>query len=483
VLDDVSLEISPGEAVALIGENGAGKSTLAKIVAGVETPSSGSLSLAGASLDFASPRDAIAAGVGFIPQELTYVPELTAAENITMGEGPSRFGFTSAREMQSRAKSALSEIGFQLDPRRQMDQLSVAEQQIVEIVKALTRKVRILVLDEPTAALGEAESELLFTALKRLRTEGVAILLVLHRLDQVDLIADRIYVLRNGIHVMTAERGEFDREKTVTAMLGEKGRAAEIRVSKQSAAGAGEEKLLSLSELTTLGDPGLKRLDLEVRAGEILGVFGVKGAGGELLGPMLGGLARPAAGEIEVSGKSFKGFATPSRAQNAGVAYLPRERKREGLVLERSIVENICLTVPAGYSRLGFIRRRGGAAIAARMIEQLDIRCVSIYQPVGDLSGGNQQKVLLASRLLAEPRVLVLDHPTRGVDVGARTHIHSYLRELAEQGVGLLLISTDVEEAAVLADRLLVLRRGAVVGELTGSDLTQERALRIASGG
>lgn len=481
VLDSVSLGIDAGESVVLLGENGAGKSTLAKIVAGVTAPSSGSLSLAGKALRMRSPHDAIAAGVGFIPQELSYVPELSAAENIAMGRWPARFGFTTAAAMRRRAKRALDDFGIELDLERRMERLTVAERQIVEIVKALVRDVRVLVLDEPTAALSERESMLLVDSLRRLQRAGVALLVVLHRLDQAELIADRAVVLRNGRQVETVGRSEFDRDRIVAAMLGDEARAAE-RSLERRARRPSERTALRVEGLCTRGEPHLDNLSVEVKAGEVVGVFGPRGAGAELLGPLLGGVRRPHAGSIVVAGSRFDRFKTPGQARRAGVAFLPPERKREGVAFGISVTSNVCLMRPRGCSRLGFLRPRTETALAREMASRLGIRSASLQQDVAELSGGNQQKVLLASRLLAHPSVLILDHPTRGVDVGARAQIHAQLRSLAEEGLALLLISTDVEEAVVLADRVLVLRGGRLAGELEGAALTQEGVLQIASG-
>jgi ribose transport system ATP-binding protein len=480
VLDDIELDLYAGDSLALVGENGAGKSTLAKIVAGVHRPDAGELLIQGSPVNFRSPRDALEAGIAFIPQELSYVPLLSAAENVLLNAWPSRRGFVSQGAIQRRAAEAIRSFGIEFDLNRPMVALTIGERQIVEIVKALVRDARVLVLDEPTASLSEGEAGVLFATLRSLQERGVALLSVLHRLDQVEAVGDRVMVLRNGRCTLRAPVSEVNRNEVVLAMLGAEARRVEARVARSH----GEEPgavALRAEALTTRGEPGLRGLSFTLRKNSVLGMFGPRGAGTELLMPLLAGEVRPSAGIVEVNGESFTGFKNPGQVRKLGISVVPPERKSQGLMLEMTVSENVVMGALNRISRWGFLRRDSERNLAAEVIELMDVRLQSAAQPVGELSGGNQQKVLLASRLITQPSILVLDQPTRGVDVGARAQIHAHLRRLADAGMAILILTNDVEEAVIVSDQLLVLSKGIVCADLVGTEMTQERALEAVA--
>jgi ABC-type sugar transport system ATPase subunit len=480
VLDDIDLELFPGDSVVLVGENGAGKSTLAKIVAGVHRQDDGELLMQGLPVSFRSPRDALRAGIAFIPQELSYVPLLTAAENVLLNAWPSRRGFVSQGAVLRRAKEAIQSFGIEFDLDRPMIALTIGERQIVEIVKALVREAQVLVLDEPTASLSEGEAGVLFSTFRSLQNRGVALLSVLHRLDQVEAIGDRVVVLRNGRCTLSARVRDVDRNQVVQAMLGTEVRRVEARVARSHTEAVGDVAL-SADGLITRGEPGLRGLSFQLRKNTVLGLFGPRGAGTELLMPLLAGEIKPAGGAFAVNGETFSRFRNPGQVRKLGISVVPPERKAQGLMLEMPVSSNVVMGAMRRVSRWGFLRAEAEQSLAKEVIELMDVRLRSAAQPVGELSGGNQQKVLLASRLITQPSILVLDQPTRGVDVGARAQIHAHLRRLADAGMAILILTNDVEEAVIVSDRLLVLSKGVVCADLVGPQITQERALQAVS--
>jgi ribose transport system ATP-binding protein len=479
VLHDVTLAVAPGETVAVIGENGAGKSTLAKLMAGVTRPDGGEIRFRGRPVTFNSPRDALQAGIGFIPQELAYFPDLSVAENVLVGAWPSKAGLVAPRELLRHAIEASERFGIPLDMARPMRTLKLGERQLVEILKALCREASALILDEPTAALTAAESRKLFALLADLADRGHGIFYISHRMDEVFRFSDRVDVLRNGRLVTSAPTATTTPAHLIEAMLGQ---AAGELTGIESAARTGEPPALSIRDWRKSGEPGLKGVSLDVERGEVVGLFGLRGCGAELVSEALGGLHRDIDGGLEVAGRRTGKITSPRAARRASIGYVPAERKRDGLVLTLPVQANLgLLTLPA-LSRLGFLRRRLERQAARRWADVFNIRLRSLGQATGELSGGNQQKVMVASRLATEPVVFALQEPTRGVDVGARMELHRFIREVAGRGVGLLIVTTDVEEAVLITDRLLVMRDGAVVAELAGNDKTQRRALALAAG-
>jgi ABC-type sugar transport system ATPase subunit len=424
-----------------------------------------------------SPRDALAQGVAFIPQELAYVPELTAAENIVLGQWPNQGGLTSAKAIRRRAEAEVARFGLDVDVRQRMSNLKLADRQLVEILKALARKARLILLDEPTASLTDAESQVLFRVLRNLCEQGVGVVYISHRMDEVFRFSDRVDVLRNGALVRSAPTATATPADLIAAMLGQ---AAE-QYESTGTEGTGNP-LISLENWTSDVAPQLQRLNITVRAGEMVGLFGIRGSGTDLVAEALAGRADHVDGRITILGQSRSIFQTPREAVRAGLAYVPAERKKDGLLLSFPIRQNLSLFLLNALSRFGFVQRAREESLANRLIAQFNVRCRDSRQPVEQLSGGNQQKVMLASRLVRDPKIVVLHEPTRGVDVGARLEIHRILRDVAGRGAAILLVTSDIEEAVAVSDRLLVMRDGALQGELLGTDKTQGQALRLATG-
>jgi ribose transport system ATP-binding protein len=478
-LQDVSFDLADGEILAVVGENGAGKSTLSKILAGVVQPDSGSLTLRGQPLRLRSPREAIEAGMSYIPQELEYLPNLTVADNLLVGRWPNRHGFTNRQMGRAEAERLAATFGISLDVRRPITEMGLAERQLVEILKALARETSVLILDEPTAALTSDESENLFRVVRGLAAADVGVIFISHRLDEVMGVAHRILVLRNGIVAAEMDAASTTPREVIRAMLG-----TELRSSPAASTnGEGDRPVvLKLDGWTRIGLPNIVDANLELREREILGLFGVRGSGADLIAGALGGRVGGFEGSMTLLGKTYEPFASPRAARSAGVGYVPPERKRDGLVLGLSIQANISMLVLDRVDRGGFIRRSAERGLAEQWRERLGIRSQSLTQEVRSLSGGNQQKVLLASRLATEPAVLVLNEPTRGVDVGTRLQIHEYVRGETERGRSVLWVTSDVEEAVAVSDRLVIIRDGSIVGELTGGALTQSNALALATG-
>jgi ribose transport system ATP-binding protein len=479
-LQDVTFSLGRGEILAVVGENGAGKSTLSKILAGVVQPDSGSLTLRGQPLRLRSPREAIEAGMSYIPQELEYLPNLTVADNLLVGRWPNRHGFTNRKLARGEAERLAARFGISLDVRRPITEMGLAERQLVEILKALARETSVLILDEPTAALTSDESKNLFRVVRGLAAADVGVIFISHRIDEVMDVAHRILVLRNGIVAAEMDAAVTTPREVIRAMLG-----TELRRTSSEASANGEVArpvVLRLEGWTRLGLPNIVDANLELREREILGLFGVRGSGADLIAGALGGRVGGFQGSMTLLGKTCKPFASPREAQSAGVGYVPPERKRDGLVLGMSIQANISMLVLDRVDRAGFIRRSAERGLAEEWRERLGIRSQSPTQEVGSLSGGNQQKVLLASRLATEPAVLVLNEPTRGVDVGTRLQIHEYVRGEARGGRSVLWVTSDVEEAVTVSDRLVIIRDGSIVGELTDGALTQGNAIALATG-
>ena len=477
VLNHVNFSIAAGEIVAVIGENGAGKSTFAKIITGVVNPDSGDMHLRGKPVEFQSPRDALRVGIAYIPQELAYLSNRSVADNILIGRWPHRAGVTSDAAIISTAAAEANRFGIDLQMRRRMADLTLAERQLVEIVKALTRSTEVLVLDEPTASLTRGESTKLFGILRQLVQSGLSVIFISHRMDEVFEVSDRVVVLRNGDVVGDVPTAQATRPQLINFMLG----AAAEELGEQRHDRAFTEPALQLVNWSWTGEPPIHDLNLTVHKGEIVTVFGLRGSGGEAIAEGLAGRNSKFSGKVVVEGRESPVFRTTTASRRAGIGYLPAERKRDGLVMPLSVQANLSLLVLRSLSRFGWLQPAAERAVAKEMRETLHIHARSLSQLVATLSGGNQQKVVLGSRLLARPRVLVLQEPTRGVDVGARFEIHHYLRSIAEQGTAVLWVTTDVEEAVLVADRLVVLREGVIVAELTGKVKTQGQAVAMAA--
>ncbi len=483
VLRGVDFALRRGEVHALVGENGAGKSTLIKVLAGVHRDHVGRIFLDGRPVRFTGPRDAEAHGIAVIHQELALVPHLSVAENIFLArEATTRLGWLNRRGMRQQAAGVLREsLGVELDVGRNVADLPIAAQQLVEIAKALSRRAQILVMDEPTSALSEAETQRLFAAIRQLRARGVGVVYITHKMDEIYALADRITVLRDGEHVGTATAAELPPERLVQWMVGRKIE----QLFPRHAAAPGPERL-RVEHLWLRDSAGqrwvVQDVSLHVRAGEIVGLAGLLGAGSsEVLGAVFGRYGTPPRGAIHVNGQRLDRV-SPRAAIESGVALLTNDRKASGLVLPMSVLHNLSLSTLKRCRRLGMLSTARERARCGPYADRLKLRAPSLAAEVATLSGGNQQKVIFARWLLTEPKVLLLDEPTRGIDVGAKADIYALLNELTAAGLGILLITSELPELLALADRILVLHRGRIVSELSRGEATQERIMHAAMG-
>jgi ribose transport system ATP-binding protein len=476
--------IDAGEVVAVLGENGAGKSTFTKMLAGVLRPSGGQIIYRGHPVAFRSPRAALTCGLALVPQETSCVPELSVAENLMLGRWPLRRGLVSAARLAVAATNALGRLDLDMDVTRPMSALSIAEAQLVDIARALERAASLVLLDEPTAALGGADVDRLLTAINRLRSHQVGVLFVTHRLGEASAVSDRVVVFRDGHLVQSFSRAEVSRRKLVAALVGEHAETVKpdsIAPARSDATAAAP--VLELRRVSSAGREGLRDVGLKMADGEVVGVFGRRGCGANELAEVIVGIQRIAAGEIVVNGRRLPQRRSIRVGLEAGIAYVPPDRAKNGLVLCRSVAENATLLLGSKLSRLGCVRPRASRAVVTETMHAYDVRCQSAAQAIGELSGGNQQKVLIASRLARMPRLAVLHEPTRGVDIGSRSAIHHIIRRAAADGAAVLVVSSDVEEVVELCDRVLVMRDGTIAAELSGTDKTQQAALHLGGGG
>jgi len=473
-LTDVSMDLRAGEIHGLVGENGAGKSTLVKILAGVHQPDSGTILLEGVPTLIHGPAQSRALGIAVVHQEPRLFPDLTVAENVFIGHAPAGLlGSIDWRSMRRAAQALFAQLGVQFDVGAPVRGLSMADQQLIEIAKALSVDAGALILDEPTASLSAHEVERLFTIVRRLRDRGVAILFVSHRLDEVFALCDRATVFRDGRHVVTAATNELTTADLIRHMVG---RTVSLFPRVESPIG---DVLLEVSGLTRVGV--FRDVGFSVRAGEILGLAGLVGAGRSEVARVLFGIDRRDSGEVRLGGKLVD-FAAPSAAMHEGIAYLPEDRHQEGLVLDFSIAQNVTLPIlPRLFPRL-LVSSATERRVATEHTAQFNVRMTGIDQEVGALSGGNQQKVVLAKWLASGPRVLILDEPTRGIDIGAKVEVHRLIAELAAAGLAIILISSDLPEVLAMSDRIVVLHEGRVTAEISRDQATQERVMFAATG-
>jgi len=474
-LSDVTLEAQHGEIVALVGENGAGKSTLIHILAGAYRPDAGRVFLEGREVTFHSTHEAEKAGISVVFQELSLVPNLSVAENVFANRQPvGPIGLIDQGAMYRKTKDLLDLFDADFGPEAQVGRLSMGNQQMVEIVKALARNVKVLVLDEPTSSLSLQEAARLFGRLDQLRGQGLAILYVSHHLEEVFKISDRVAVLRDGRLVGVRPTRELDEHAVIRMMVGRELEALEENVQPE----AGRE-MLRVENFTR--DRAFRDINFTLHAGEVLTFFGLVGAGRTEVARALVGLDSGATGQVTLDGRPVH-IERPSQAMEAGMAYLSEDRKNEGLFLDKTIMENflapnLSQVAPGGWLRWDILHRLTG-----QYTKQLDVRTPSLRQKVRNLSGGNQQKVFLGEWLARDPQVLIVDEPTRGIDVGTKQEIHRLLRQLAAQGKAVMVISSDLPEALRVSDRIAVMRAGALAGIIPGAGATEEQVMILAAG-
>ncbi|WP_406162151.1 MULTISPECIES: sugar ABC transporter ATP-binding protein [unclassified Streptomyces] len=503
-LDDVSFSLRAGDTHALVGENGAGKSTLIKVLTGVHRPDGGELRLGGQPVRFARPFEAQQAGISTIYQEVNLVPLMSVARNIFLGREPkNRIGLIDFARMHREATELLDGFGIRVDPRKPLHTLGIGTRQMVALARAVSVDARVVIMDEPTSSLEPREVETLFRVIGSLRGQGIAVLYVSHRMDELYRICDRVTVLRDGRHIHTGDLAGLDRMRLVSMMLGRDlsearrtgltgfdgdghGEGRDEGRDKGNSEGRGEdndaartpERTPALTATRLNRRHQLHDISLSLYGGEVLGLGGLLGSGRSGTAKVLAGALSLDSGELTVGGRTLRRPGSAG-AIRAGISLLPEDRKAEGIVPGLSVRENIVLAAMPRLSRFGVVSRRKQDRVVDSFMRRLRIKASSPEQPVGELSGGNQQKVLLARWLCLEPKVLLLDEPTRGIDVGAKAEVQSLIDDLAREGLAVLLISSDIEELIEGADRIVVLRGGSVAGELEGDAVTGSRLLEV----
>src|SRR5215468_6066827 len=475
-LIDGSVQLRAGEVHALVGENGAGKSTLVKVLAGVYQPDSGTLEVAGQQVTLHGPAAARAAGIAVIYQEPTLFPDLTVAENMFIGRQPLRSGRRiDRRAMQDEAGAIFKRLGVPLDPARLARGLSIADQQVVEIGKALSLDARVIVMDEPTAALSATETGRLFDVIRTLRSQGAAVLFISHRLEEIFAICERVTVMRDGSHVLTSPLAGLTAADLVRAMVG---RELAERPPETGAAEPGEP-VLTVSRLTREGV--FTDISFTVRAGEIVALAGLVGSGRSEVARAIFGIDRYDAGAVAVRGRELR-RASPTAAMAAGIGYVPEDRRQQGLVMDMSVQQNVALASLSRLRKGGLIRSAAERAFATDWAQRLRLKYGRLTDPVSMLSGGNQQKVVLAKWLGRRPALLIVDEPTRGIDIATKADVHELLVRLAGDGVAILMISSELPEVLHLGDRILVMREGRLTAEYAHADASEEKIMSAATG-
>jgi len=476
-LQDVTFEVARGEIHALVGENGAGKSTLMKILTGALPRDDGRIVMRGQSVEISIPSDARSLGISMIHQELSLIPYLTVGQNIYLGREPQARipGFIDWSALYAQAQQLLDRLNVDVDAHAEVQELSIAQQQMVEVAKALSLNADLIAMDEPTSALSERETEVLFDVMRTLEKQGVSLIFISHRLGEVFQIADRVTVLRDGQLIGTAPIAESDEDQVVQMMVGRELGEMYPRAEVQR-----REVVLEAIDL----DDGreLHGVDLRLHCGEILGVAGLVGAGRTALAETLFGIRPAVAGDVHLEGRQVK-LSSSGEAIRLGMGFVPEDRKLQGLFLNMAVRENIVISAMDKLTRWGFVNFTEADRMAREFVDKLDIRTPGLRQRVRNLSGGNQQKVIIARWLTLKPRVLILDEPTRGIDVGAKAEIHALMSQLAQEGVGVLMISSELPEVLGVSDRILVMHEGRVAGEFDRDQATQDDIMRAATGG
>ncbi len=483
-LADVDFAVERGEVHALVGENGAGKSTLIKILTGAYQRDGGTIRLEGQSVNFRTPEEAQSRGVVAVYQEVNLLAFRTVAENIFLGREPRRFGLIHWKRMNRDAHVLLERLGLGIDPRATLGSLNIALRQMVAIARGISLGAKVLVLDEPTSSLTEHEVTVLYDLVRRLRAENVGIVYISHRFDEVYAICDRATILRDGKLIGTRRLAELDRLDLVCLMLGrgrdELARRGATAFGEQAGAGQESTPLLRAGNLSR--GRKLKEVTIEVRRGEIVGMAGLLGSGRTETARAIFGADKVEAGDVYLEGKRLD-LRSPNDAINAGLAFLSEDRKGEGIIPELSVRENLTLAALPGLTKLGVVSRPRQREIVERFMKRLGIKAASAEQKIRELSGGNQQKVLLARWLCMNPKLLILDEPTRGIDIGAKAEIQALVNELARSGMGVLMISSELEELVEGSSRVVVMRDGASVAELRGTQISQDAIIQVMAGG
>ncbi|WP_085835627.1 sugar ABC transporter ATP-binding protein [Aquimixticola soesokkakensis] len=474
-LDGVQLALYPGEVTALIGENGAGKSTIVKILTGIYQPDGGDIRLDGAPVRFPTAQAAADAGVTAIHQETVLFDELSVAENIFLGHAPKgKFGLIDTARMKREARAILDGIGASMDVDVRLRDLGIASKHLVAISRALSIEARVVIMDEPTAALSQKEIEELYELVDQLKAQGKAILFISHKFDEIFRIADRYTVFRDGQFVAAGKMAEIDEAQLVQMMVG---RAVD-QIFPKRAARIGDEvlKVVGYSHPTEFED-----INFSLKRGEILGFYGLVGAGRSEFMQSLIGITKPSKGVARVAG-DIRVIRSPADAIDAGIVYVPEDRGKQGAITTMPIFQNVTLPSLGKTSKNGFIRLAEEFALAREYTQRLDLRAASLDTPVGSLSGGNQQKVVIAKWLATQPKVIILDEPTKGIDIGSKAAVHDFMSELAGQGLSVIMVSSEIPEILGMSDRVIVMREGRMVAELAGDDLTPETLVRHAAG-
>lgn len=474
-LDDVSLELERGEVLALVGENGAGKSTLIKILSGAYTQDEGTVYLDGVKREHVTPISAIRDGISVIYQELNNVDQITVAENIFLGCLP-RCGpmkIVDYKTLHKKAKEMLDEVGLKIDPFTPLEKLSIAQKQLVEVAKALSKDIKILVMDEPTAALNNQEIEIMFRLIRGLAKKGIAVLYISHRMEEIFELSDRVMVMRDGKSVASMPTAQVDTQRLISLMVGR-----EIHDLYPSRSCKTSDICFSVNELCT---ERLHEISFDVKAGEVVGLFGLMGCGRTEIARAIFGADRRKKGHMELEGREITPI-SPFEAKRNGIAYIPADRKKDGLMLVHSVSANMTISVLEKIKKHHLLNKKAEQSLVVEWIHRLAVKTPSPSTVINSLSGGNQQKVVLAKWLATEPKLLILNEPTRGIDVGSKTEIYRLMNELCEQGLGIIMISSDLPEVMGMSDRIVVICDGRVGGVMERDEFTQDAIMAKAIG-
>lgn len=474
-LDDVSLELNAGEVLALVGENGAGKSTLIKILSGAYTPDAGEIFLNGEKMEHVTPISAIKNGISVIYQELNNVDQITVAENIFLGSLPRSGPLKTVdyKALRQNAQKVLDEVGLKVDPFTPLERLSIAQKQLVEIAKALSKDIKILVMDEPTAALNNKEIEIMFGLIHELTSKGIGILYVSHRMEEIFELSDRVMVMRDGQNVAAMPTNEVDAQQLISLMVGR-----EIKDLYPKRLPVKEEICFSVQGLTT---DGIHDISFDVKKGEIVGLFGLMGCGRTEIAEAIFGAVSRKSGVMTLDGKEISPK-SPHAAKKEGIGYIPADRKQDGLMLIHSVGRNMTISVLEKIKKNRLLNKRKENALVSEWIDRLAVKTPSANTAINSLSGGNQQKVVLAKWLAIDPKLLILNEPTRGIDVGSKQEIYRLMNELSEQGIGIIMISSDLSEVMGMSDRIAVVCNGRITDVLNKPEFSQDMIMTKAIG-